>query len=359
MARGKKSTSSDKKTGRLENTLKLTALKASQGSNSLYLFKEKASVLWSFLSINRREEDKDVGYQRVLSNSRVAAVAGFIESGKAIPVSIIVSLDENCSYDEKNGTLSIPPGKDIGWVIDGQHRLAGAHEAAKQGTDIELCVAAFVGLDEQSQIDQFITINREAKGVPTSLVLDLLKKLPQQRPSDIAKERAVDISRLLKEDKESPFFHRIVSIGSPGANQISLVNFARKVSPLVNVEKGLLRVYTLNEQAAILNNYFKVIRDIYKDEWKKSNSIFFKTIGFGALLNVFEYVFMQTLSRYGGFTQNDIHNVLGKVAHFDFSQWQSYGSGNKAEMSAADDLLVDIKRLLESDKSDLSKTIKL
>src|SRR5205823_11173032 len=99
----------------------------------------------------------------------------------SIPVGIVVSLNE-AKFDRAKGHLSIPAGEDIGWVIDGQHRLAGAHRAAQEDIDIELPVIAFVGLDDDNQIRQFVTINREGKGVPTSLVLDLLKRLPKDGP---------------------------------------------------------------------------------------------------------------------------------------------------------------------------------
>jgi hypothetical protein len=77
---------------------------------------EKASNLWEFVSINRREENKDEGYQRVLSTSRVRAVADYILEGNFIPGSIILGIDKG-TY--KNGKLRLPSGKDVAWVIDG------------------------------------------------------------------------------------------------------------------------------------------------------------------------------------------------------------------------------------------------
>jgi len=113
------------------------------------------------VSINRRSETEDRGYQRVLSNARVEAVANHITSGRPLPNSVLVALD-NAKYDEKLKQLTIPKGKDIGWVIDGQHRIAGAHEAAKK-VDIELCIFAFVGVDEEFQIEQFCNHQSRAK----------------------------------------------------------------------------------------------------------------------------------------------------------------------------------------------------
>ena len=176
-----------KHSGKVTKPLEFSALKITQSTNTLYCFKAHASVLFKALSINRRVEDKEEGYQRALSVSRVRSIANYIKARRAIPGAIIVSLDK-ATFDSKNGRVAIPKGTDVGWVIDGQHRLAGAHLAANEGTDVELPVVAFQGLEEKRQVEQFVTINREGKNVPTSLYLDLLKLLPFKKPADAARE---------------------------------------------------------------------------------------------------------------------------------------------------------------------------
>lgn len=190
-----------------------------QGGHTFFMFKMKASALWPIVSINRRSEDEDKGYQRVLSSARVAAVANHIKAGYPLPNSILVALDKSTKFDAKSGNLTIPAGKNRGWVIDGQHRLAGAHEASDE-VDIELSVFAFVNVDIEFQVEQFVIINREAKGVPTSLVYDLLSHLPSLRTAtEIAQERANEVATILRKDKESPFYGRIVIMNSPKAGR--------------------------------------------------------------------------------------------------------------------------------------------
>jgi DGQHR domain-containing protein len=120
-----------------ENPRRVTVscVEVEQGKTHLYLFKMKASKLWQLLSINRRDPDKEEGYQRVLSSGRVHSVSEFIKKRNPIPLGIVVSLNE-ARYDSAKSTLSIPSGTDVGWVIDGQHRLAGAHQAAVDGDDM-------------------------------------------------------------------------------------------------------------------------------------------------------------------------------------------------------------------------------
>jgi DGQHR domain-containing protein len=216
-------------------------------------------------------------------------------------------------------------------------RLAGAAEAAKQGVDVELPVVAFTGLTPKAQIEQFVTINREAKNVPTSLYLDLLHSLPDKNPADAAKERAADIATELRRDADSPFFERIAVTQSPKAGQISLVNFVRKITPHITRDKGILGTYTELEQCKVISNYYKGLAQVYSRDFAARDSIFFKTVGFGALWNAFQFVFSLTLKNCSGFTVKDVVSVLKQVETFDFSGWVQYGSGNQAETNAGDD----------------------
>ena len=337
----KQSELTTKHSGKLKQPLTFPAFKVVQSNNTLYLFKASASAMFHALSINRRVEDKDEGYQRTLSISRVRSIANYIKSNRAIPGAIIVCLD-NAAFDSKTGELTLPKGTDVGWVIDGQHRLAGAETAAREGSDIEVPVVAFLGLAENRQVEQFVTINREGKNVPTSLYLDLLKTLPFKNPSDAARERATDIGTGLRRDEGSPFFERIVVTVSPKVGQISLTNFVRKISPLVVPDKGMLSVYTEREQVAVVSNYYTGLRAVFTKEFEKKDSIFFKTLGFGALWNTFPVFFNLALKNQSGFTVKDVAAVFKRIDSFDFSAWAQYGTGNQAEVNAGEDLKTEL-----------------
>jgi DGQHR domain-containing protein len=329
---------SKKKVGRVSHPLKVTAIEVSQGNRILHVFKAKASVLYGALSINRRVTDKDEGYQRVLSPSRVQAITKYVRQERTIPGAITVSLD-TAQFDKKKNELTIPAGTNVGWVIDGQHRLAGAAMAAREGIDIEFPVVAFLGLSEHDQIEQFVTINREGKNVPTSLYLDLLHHLPHKRPGDVAKERAADLGSELRKDEESPFYERIVVTTAPKSGQtISLANFVRKISIHVAPDKGILNAYTELEQMRIIANYYQGLRQAFPKEFEAKESMFFKTIGFGAIWNVFPTFFSLTLKNQNGFTVKDVTTIFKRIENTDFSAWAQYGTGDQAERTAAEDL---------------------
>lgn len=345
-----------KKTGSLQRPLRFPALEVNQSSNKLYVFKADASTLYGALSINRRIEGKDEGYQRTLSVGRVQSITSYIKQKRTMPGAIIVCFDA-ATFDKENNTLVVPKGTDVGWVIDGQHRLAGAEMAARSGTKIELPVVAFIGLNEIRQVEQFVTINREGKNVPTSLYLDLLKLLPNKKPSDVAKERAADLATQLRKDESSPFFERIVVTISPKDGQVSLTNFVRKVSSVVIPDKGILSIYTEREQLAVVSNYYAGLRQVFQKEFDKKDSVFFKTVGFGALWNVFPTFFSLALKNQKGFEVKDVVAVFKQIENFDFSGWRQYGTGNQAEINAGEDLKAEL--LLAFNKDGQSSSLRV
>jgi DGQHR domain-containing protein len=329
-----------KHVGAVKHPLTYRAIEVQQSGNKLYLFKAAASELYNSLSINRKEEhkSKEEGYQRVLSPSRIQAISRYVAAKRALPGAIIVCLDA-ATYHNKKGEITIPAGTDVGWVIDGQHRLAGAEMASRMNASIELPVVAFIGLTLEKQIEQFVVINREAKNVPTSLYLDLLGKLPVKKAGDAARERAVDLATELRKDEQSPFSQKIAVVVGPKAGQISLTNFVRKITPLVTQGKGLLGSYTEREQRAVIANYYEGLRQVFPKEFEAKQSIFFKTVGFGALWNVFPSFFSLSLNLHKGFQVKDVVQIFKKIAdNVDFSAWNQYGTGTQAETLAGEDL---------------------
>lgn len=181
-----------------------------------------------------------------------------------------------------------------------------------------------------------LTINREAKNVPTSLYLDLLRHLPTKNSADVIKERATDLATELRRDVESPFFERIAVVTAPKAGQISLVNFVRKIS--IHIAKnGVLSPYSERDQIRVVSNYYQGLRNAFPEQFDDKDSLFFKTLGFGALWNIFPYVFSLALKEHKGFTVKDVAAVF-KRSNMDFSTWSQYGSGDQAERMAGEDL---------------------
>lgn len=323
--------------------MRIKALQFTQGNSHLYLFTATAKELWDVLDINKRTDDKEDGYQRTLSTSRADDIRKYVHSGRVIAPAIVVSLD-NTTFDSNSSELHIPDDPHTGWVIDGQHRLRGAELAQKEGANIQLAVVAFLGLDQVSQISQFVTINREAKGVPTSLYYDLLKLLPNKKSAaDVAKERAAAIADELRKDEQSVFFNRIVVVTSPKKGELSLTNFVRKVAPLITDNKGAFFAYSQKEVTGIIDNYFTALKSIFPDEFAPSKQRFFQTLGFGAVMNALYTIFALTMKEASGFRVQDVERILIKGQDFNFSDWDGLGTGSSAEIQAGRDFETHIK----------------
>lgn len=330
--------------------LKIPCMVFQQGNNELILFKIETKVLYKIVQVNRKVEDKMEGYQRALATNRVAAIAKFISKGYPLPLSLLISLDEG-ELDVDKKILTIPDKENIGWIIDGQHRLMGAHESK---VNLEFAVVAFLRLPVESQIFNFVTINKEAKGVPSSLYIDLLKFLPKGNASDIAKNRAADIAYLLRSDESSPFFNRIVVTTSPKKGQLSLTNFSRKIVPHFN---GILNPYTLEEIKTILNNLYLGLTNVQWKLFEEPSPIFFQTLGFGALMNSLQMILSYSLKLYGGFTVSNVTDLFKRLDSIDFDAWKSIGTGSGAEKIASDVITKAIAE--DQSKSGTDTSIKL
>ena len=104
------------------------------------------------------------------------SIARFIASNGLIPGSIIVSFDKG-EFSETSGNLTLPNRKNIGWIIDGQHRMAGAKEAAEKGVDPELPIVAFLNAKTR-KANRIVCDNQQGGAQCTCFALYRLIKAP-------------------------------------------------------------------------------------------------------------------------------------------------------------------------------------
>jgi DGQHR domain-containing protein len=305
------------------------AIEVVQNGQKLYLCALSAKTLSTVASVSRRDPVADTGYQRLFVDSHINNIKKYLEAGKCIPVSTLVTFN---GAKFANGQIRLQKKPENGWIIDGQHRWL----AAKQlNNDILLPIIAFIDLPVVTQVEHFVTINREAKGVPSSLYLDLLKTLPKEKTAgDRAKERTTDIARMLNIDEESPFYGKIVVLTSPKRGELSLTNFVRKVEPLVR-KGSALAAFKVDSQVKIIANYFDGIIDAYPEEADQSPPVFFQTIGFGAFMNFFPAFFAEIYPEKKSFTREVVRQHLVEMGGVNFEQWRSMGTGTQAENTAA------------------------
>jgi DGQHR domain-containing protein len=308
------------------------AIQLTQNSHKFYLCAISAKTLSLIADVSRRDTLADKGYQRLFVESRIVKIKKYLEAGKCIPTAVLVTFKD---AKFKNGKITFQANPKKGWIIDGQHRWLGSKEVR---TDILLPVIAFLDLPISDQVEHFITINKEAKGVPSSLYLDLLKVLPRDKtPAERAKERATDLARILNSDEESPFYGKIVILTSPKKGELSLTNFVRKIEPIIR-KNGPLNKYSPEFQARIFNNYFNAIIEAYPDEADENPPIFFQTLGFGAFMNFLPTLFLSLKGDTKSFTREIIRKSFIEMGPPSFDLWRKSGTGTQAENTATAEL---------------------
>jgi hypothetical protein len=213
-----------------------------------------------------------------------------------------------------------------------------------------LPVIAFLNLSIERQVELFITINKEARGVPASLYIDLLKELPKQKSErELTDERIADIARALDRDELSPFNQKIIFTRTAHAGEISLNNFARVLRPHISRPGGTISLFTPGEQEGAINNYYKALTVVFSKAFKKDPPVFFRTIGFGAVWRAFPYVFNLSITRHKAFTVAAVSKVFAEVGDFDFDPWREAGTGSAAEIAAGDDLIAALQEAYTDD----------
>jgi hypothetical protein len=123
-------------------------------------------------------------------------------------------------------------------------------------------------------------------------------------------------------------------------------------------DKGLLSPYTEREQLLIISNYFDGLRQVFAKEFESKESIFFKTIGFGALWNSFPVFFNLAIKHQHAFAVKDVASIFRRIS-IDFSTFTQYGSGDQAERTAAEDVKTALYAAFQQADDDAPSALKL
>ncbi len=141
--------------------------------------------------IPKRVHARDEGYQREPIKRRVKKLSLLLRKRMVdLPTAILLSVRGRKLYPRLDSSgryiLALPAnGTTPFYVVDGQHRL----EALKNAMDVDpdggwsdfmVPAVIFFGADKGVEMDQFHTVNSNAKNIKTDLALDLLKARAQK-----------------------------------------------------------------------------------------------------------------------------------------------------------------------------------
>lgn len=289
--------------------MKLKFIEIQQPIGTFYLTSIPADQLIDNVKISRRKDNIERGVQRDLDKARVSAISKFCADPDAMfPTPIVISVSEGVPYsmDKSTNTLFIPDGVNIGYVIDGQHRIEGLRESGLADRFM-LPVVLMFGLTDEEMAFVFSTINSTQKSVSMSLIYDLFDLSKLRSPYKTAHY----VARSLNNKPSSPFHNRLKMLGrktpdqpyatlSQGTFVNALVkNLSTNASDdlralrtgqqLNDNEKLPMRKFFIENKdeiiLRILENCFLALREVFPNEWTYANSsVLWKTTGFCGIM---------------------------------------------------------------------------
>lgn len=141
-----------------------------QGGHRFYTLSMPSDVLASCSFATSKDEDPEVGFQRVLDVKRAQEIADYIDAGGTIPSSVVLSAQADSGFRSvdrsKTGAFKFTPHSFL--IIDGQHRVYGFSKAK---TVLRVPVVIYDNLSKEEEARLFIDINTKQRPVSKELLL--------------------------------------------------------------------------------------------------------------------------------------------------------------------------------------------
>jgi DGQHR domain-containing protein len=178
-----------------------------------------------------REIEVVSGIQRQLSQKRVSEIRQYVTTLDAcFPTGVILAIDgQNAIFDPKTNTMRIRLADEVAKVIDGQHRIEGL--VGYEGPAFEINVTIFIDMEMEDQAIVFSTINLKQAPVGGSLVYDLYDYATTRSPQKTCHY----IARLLNSRSNSPFYQRIMILGTATGKANESLTQAAFIDPLLKL----------------------------------------------------------------------------------------------------------------------------
>lgn len=259
------------------------------------------------------------GYQRKPSPSRVNSLARDLSEGMVdLPTAVLLSVRANdvAPRRDKYGrySLSLPDnGRRPFYVIDGQHRLEALKKLIndeKQHREkwhsFKIPAVIIFGADENTEMDQFHTVNSNAKSISTDLALTLLRQRATKnnafRKYLVEKGQAwkVHAQELMEMVAELEMWKDKIRFPNEpkGRTLVRSNTFVRSLKPCL--EQANFGDFSIEEQAIIINAYWEGIGKVLPECFFTPNDY---NIQGGIGVNVLHYLLPTALfyaNRLGG-----------------------------------------------------------
>lgn len=315
--------------------LKFSAVKISQNNKEFFLTVIPSNILSRVCYVARRDEDNKKGFQRVLNERRAKDIAKYMDSNAGvIPSSIILSAQKEASFgfNEKNGTIFFRDEKNLFLVLDGQHRLYGMFLAKK---DYNIPVVIFNALLSKDEVNLFVDINTNQKGVPSTLLIDI-KNLTGKESTLEEKQREL-FNRLNKESILAGYLSATKS--KPGF--ITRLSFNNATHPIFS------NPYLKDEDSDIIfnavKNYLEAVDRVFKKS-KTTKARINNTTLFKAAFSVFNDIVDKTLLEFGNLKVKSLEKILEPISKLSYDFYTGTSNATLVKVVA------DMKKELNSNK---------
>lgn len=347
------------------------------------------------------EDEAAFGTQRRQNENRLKQIAHYIEKDNGFfPNSLIVSLDpiikikesegsfDSIAFDDiikiENNSIEFDNTKVKMKLIDGQHRFYGFKYIQDQNVlkkiseNFELILTIFINLPYSEQADLFATINSTQKPVNKSILTDL-KALRYDKYKKLHFSNA-----LAKWFNERSNVKRSLNLWKGKINMLGVGNgiisqgmFVETLSRLISndkdTRKGILYNFFKNKEYDkvyfVLKEYFSAYEVSFKTEWGSKKHILCKTIGFIAIIKIFELLYVEYGELKIGTFENFVYNKISifkksskysKVFFTNKKFGSSLSESNKMRDTILDSFyskteIVRLRKLLRSYKSKIEK----
>jgi len=304
------------------------AIQIKYNDHMMYVCSIKTNDLFPLAKVSRADEDAEKGFQRLLGKQRAKQISEYLKNGNIIPGALVISAQDSSliSYNKTNKKLKIQKHPGSLLVIDGQHRLYGAHES---GLNIQLVVCILCGLSDTQEVQYFLDVNGYQRGVPRTLQLELTKFTAEPESID---EKLNDIFTELDENPKSPLIGKMARTRSV-QGKISHVSYRSVVKPLF--EKAPFSAFKFDQQKKVIINYLQAVdkhlSEKFDGEPKLTNAAFFQAI-MGLFIDSCELAYIENKS----FNEKSFYKTLEGIGALNYEVHK--GTNKKAIKGLTEEL---------------------
>lgn len=298
-------------------TFSIDGLKVNYNDTTFYVTVIDTDKLFKISEVSRADENPEQGYQRLLGKNRAQKIAEYLDQGNVIPGALILSTTKQGAIKFKGNKLTLNDDPRSFLVIDGQHRLYGAHQSE---INVPIPVCIFEGLSKEEEVQYFLDINGTQRGVPKTLQLELTKFTAEPESKE---ELLIKLFGELDDKASSPLSGKLTRTKTI-KGKLSHVAFQNALKPLI--EKAPLYSLTFDQKIELLINFLSSVENILLEEYgsasKLTNAAFFQ-----ALMMVFEDACSNTLQKHGNYKKDSFLDVLSNISEINL---EVYGTNKKA-----------------------------